>query len=69
MTTSRLQPPPFTRRDDVREVSHGVEVSDPYRWLEEARAPRHARGFPRGACARTFLDIRTEKRSVRDWLH
>ena len=27
--------PPVTRRDDVREKLHGVEVSDPYRWLED----------------------------------
>jgi prolyl oligopeptidase len=26
--------PPHTRRDDIVEVMHGVEVSDPYRWLE-----------------------------------
>jgi prolyl oligopeptidase len=30
--------PPPTRRDDVREVLHGVEVVDPYRWLEDGRA-------------------------------
>jgi protease II len=38
MTKSLLQTPPFTRRDEVREVLHGVEVSDPYRWLEDGRA-------------------------------
>ena len=27
--------PPETRRDDVREVLHGVEIKDPYRWLED----------------------------------
>lgn len=26
--------PPPTRRDEVKETLHGVEVSDPYRWLE-----------------------------------
>ncbi len=29
-----LKPPP-TRREDVREIIHGVEVADPYRWLED----------------------------------
>ncbi len=26
---------PSTRRDDVHETIHGVEVADPYRWLED----------------------------------
>ena len=30
---------PATRRDDVREVIHGVEIVDPYRWLEDGRSP------------------------------
>jgi prolyl oligopeptidase len=33
------QPPP-TPRDDVRETLHGVEIVDPYRWLEDGRAPQ-----------------------------
>ncbi len=31
--------PPKTRRDDVKEVLHGVEIADPYRWLEDQRSP------------------------------
>ena len=31
--------PPSTRRDDFKEVLHGVEVADPYRWLEADRSP------------------------------
>ena len=27
--------PPETRRDDVREVMHGIELVDPYQWLED----------------------------------
>lgn len=30
--------PPATRRDDFKEVLHGVEVVDPYRWLEDQGA-------------------------------
>ncbi len=31
--------PPETRRDDLREVMHGVELVDPYHWLEDADSP------------------------------
>ena len=31
--------PPAARRDAVVEVIHGVEIADPYRWLEDARDP------------------------------
>ncbi len=34
---------PFTRRDDLVETLHGVDVADPYRWLEDADAPEVAR--------------------------
>jgi prolyl oligopeptidase len=31
--------PPLTRRDDFREVMHGAEIVDPYRWLEDQDSP------------------------------
>jgi prolyl oligopeptidase len=31
--------PPPTRQDNVKEVLHGVEVVDPYRWLEDQNSP------------------------------
>jgi prolyl oligopeptidase len=36
--TSRSGPPP-TRREDVVDAIHGVELTDPYRWLEAGEAP------------------------------
>jgi prolyl oligopeptidase len=30
---------PATRRDDVKDILHGVTVEDPYRWLENGKAP------------------------------
>jgi prolyl oligopeptidase len=35
-----LKKPPATRQDNVREVIHGVEIVDPYRWLEDQDDPR-----------------------------
>ncbi|MGB9606645.1 MAG: hypothetical protein ACPL88_12285, partial [Bryobacteraceae bacterium] len=34
-----VQAPPPTRTDNVRELLHGVEVLDPYRWLEDRASP------------------------------
>jgi hypothetical protein len=31
--------PPKTQVDNVKEIIHGVEVSDPYRWLEDRESP------------------------------
>src|SRR5687767_13244240 len=32
-------PRPKTRIDPVRETLHGVELADPYRWLEDQKSP------------------------------
>ncbi|MFQ5817769.1 MAG: prolyl oligopeptidase family protein [Terriglobia bacterium] len=31
--------PPKTRTDNVKEILHGVEIVDPYRWLEDQQSP------------------------------
>ena len=33
------KPPPRTRKDNVTENLHGVEITDPYRWLEDQQSP------------------------------
>jgi prolyl oligopeptidase len=38
-TAAPLVRPPTTRADSVKEVLHGVEIVDPYRWLENKDAP------------------------------
>jgi len=41
MAFAQAQAPkaPPTRQDNVREVIHGVEIIDPYRWLEDQESP------------------------------
>jgi prolyl oligopeptidase len=41
MTFAQAQAPkaPPTRQDNIREVIHGVEIIDPYRWLEDQDSP------------------------------
>lgn len=37
--SAQIKAPPPTRRDDVRETLHGLEIVDPYRWLEDQKSP------------------------------
>src|SRR5579862_731095 len=56
-SSDQFQPPPNTRREDFREILHGVEVPDPYRWLEDGSAPE-TRSWLAGQneYARPYLD-------------
>jgi prolyl oligopeptidase len=49
--------PPLTSVDPVTEILHGVEISDPYRWLEDQNSPR-TRTWLKGQTAytRAYLD-------------
>jgi len=51
------QKPPATRIDSVKEVLHGVEIADPYRWLEDQQSPE-ARAWidAQNAYSRPILD-------------
>lgn len=49
--------PPATEVRNVRDVYHGIEVEDPYRWLENWNAPEvKAWSDVQNAYARSFLD-------------
>jgi prolyl oligopeptidase len=66
--TTQPTPPP-ARRDDVREVLHGVEVVDPYRWLEDDRsAETRAWIDAQNRYAHTLLDGRPGREAIRERL-
>jgi prolyl oligopeptidase len=49
--------PPASRREDVRETIHGLEVADPYRWLEDGEsAETRAWIAAQQACTAEYLD-------------
>jgi len=52
-----LEPPPFTLVEPVTEVLHGVEITDPYRWLEDQDSPRTRKWIEeQTAYTRAYLD-------------
>jgi len=36
---AQVPKPPASKVDNIREVIHGVEITDPYRWLEDQESP------------------------------
>ena len=38
-SAQNFKSPPKTRTDNVKETIHGVEIADPYRWLEDQKSP------------------------------
>ena len=64
-----LPPPPDTPRQDLVEVLHGIEVADPYRWLEDGDDPQ-VRAWSEAQNRRTqhVLAGRPEHQPLRDRL-
>ncbi len=62
-----LIPPPPARRDATLDTVHGVEVRDPYRWLEDADAP-DTQAWVEASNARTraVLDSRADRADLVD---
>ncbi|MGE0596452.1 MAG: prolyl oligopeptidase family serine peptidase [Hyphomonadaceae bacterium] len=68
---SWAQSPPEARRADVVEVMHGVEVHDPYRWLEQIETPEVANwAAAQNSAAEAFAGAGVEARAARmlPWL-
>src|SRR3982074_545055 len=52
-----LEQPPFTPVEPITEVLHGVEITDPYRWLEDQNSPRTRKWIDeQTAYTRAYLD-------------
>jgi prolyl oligopeptidase len=64
-----LPAPPPTRRDDVREVLHGIEILEPYRWLEDGKSAETRRWIDaQNRYAHALLDRRPGREALRDRL-
>jgi prolyl oligopeptidase len=61
-----MEPPPFTPAEPVTEVLHGVEITDPYRWLEDQNSPRTREWIDEQTTyARTHLDAIPGREHIR----
>lgn len=55
--SSVISVPPFSPREPVTDVLHGIPVTDPYRWLEDSESPETRRWLERQTeYARAYLD-------------
>jgi len=62
----RPQRPPHTPTEEVREVLHGVEISDPYRWLEDQWSPKTRAWIEeQNAYTRALLDTVVGREHIR----
>jgi prolyl oligopeptidase len=58
-----------TRRDDVKEILHGVTIVDPYRWLEDQQAPETRAWIDaQNKYAHTLLDPLPRRAAIRERL-
>jgi prolyl oligopeptidase len=63
---ARVAAPPPTPRAEVRERIHGVEVVDPYRWLEDRKSPRTEAWIEaQNVYTRSILDAVPERQAIR----
>ena len=61
-----VEAPPLTPSDPVTEVLHGVEIVDPYRWLEDQKSPATQKWIEeQTAYARSYLDAIPDREVIR----
>ena len=62
-----IETPPPTPVEAVTEILHGVEIADPYRWLEDQSSPRTRQWIDdQTAYTRAYLSGIRERRRIRD---
>jgi prolyl oligopeptidase len=61
-----VQAPPPTPVEPVTEVLHGIEITDPYRWLEDQNSPRTRKWLEeQTAYTRAYLDAIPGREQIR----
>jgi prolyl oligopeptidase len=61
-----IQAPPPTRFEPVTEILHGVEITDPYRWLENQNSPRTRKWLEeQSAYTRAYFAEIPEREAIR----
>src|SRR5580700_6267788 len=62
-----VDPPPATPVEAVTEVLHGVEITDPYRWLEDQNSARTRQWIgEQAAYTRAYLDAIPARDLIRE---
>src|ERR1700723_1318812 len=58
--------PPLSQAEPVTDVLHGVEITDPYRWLEDQNSPRTRQWIEeQTAYTRAYLDAIPRRDRIR----
>src|SRR5260370_22035180 len=61
-----VEAPPLTSIDPVTEVLHGVEIVDPYRWLEDQNSPATRKWIEeQTAYTRAYLEAIPDREQIR----
>ena len=56
LAQTKAPAPPGARQDNVKETMHGVEIVDPYRWLEDQKSPETRKWLQEEDAYRPMLD-------------
>src|SRR5258708_32264485 len=62
-----LKSPPFTPEEPFTEVLHGIEITDPYRWLEDQNSLRTRKWIQdQAAYTRSYLSAISGREKIRN---
>ena len=64
--THAVDSPPPTPIEPITEVLHGIEITDPYRWLEDQNSPRTRKWLEeQGVYTRAYFDAIPDRGRIR----